>query len=178
VPTVVMAILRQVSRVGSQVATLSAVSTYVAGDCRRSMLLDGESLLACDVYHGTSYTTDLPSGQPRPTCGQLPLTLPVPVLPAATSRFAAEANAATFARGQNTAERRSDSEIFQTDPGRTGAIYTAGAAAVDPASTLTGASGNSSAVALGVDGEGGRVGAVGAALVMMHGCPSGTYAAA
>lgn len=82
------------------------------------------------------------------------ITLLYLTLPAATSRFASEANAATFARGQNTAERRSDSEIFQDDPGRTGAIYTAGAAAVDPASTLTGANGNSSTLALGVDGEG------------------------
>jgi hypothetical protein len=71
---------------------------------------------------------------------------------AATSRLASDANSATFARGERTAQRSNDTEALQADPGRDAGQYTAGAAAISPGTALTAAAGNSSAVALGVNG--------------------------
>ena len=79
------------------------------------------------------------------------LRAPLPA-PAATSRFAVQASAATLARGQRTAEVDALQTAIQRDPGRDAALYRAGAAAVDDSSTLTAANGNSTAVALGING--------------------------
>ncbi len=57
-----------------------------------------------------------------------------------------------MALGARTAQRANDTEAIQLDPGRDAGLYTAGAAATSPSTALTAAGGNSSAVALGVNG--------------------------